>query len=335
MASSTPILTRCRQLGFAAAAAAIMVATGACDLPFGLDQPTTRSLEAGAAAALDSSDFEMTGGFVSAGTAGTLDLQLAKAGGERLLLSGSGAPLEAILSRDASYFRGRQFLLAHVATDARSRQLAAAAGDGWWKGLPASIPKLTDFTDGTAFRSTFLGPAADRRIDHVEVDGVPAVEFSGPRADAYLAAAPPGQPLRLRLHEGVTVDGLSAADFHYARFGQVAPITPPAGVIDFADQATLPPLYTVVSVNTSHCQSPCQVEAVVENVGGTRPPPSPATITFTLTDAVSGGTLGSCQVKIVPGVGYGSTTTLGCAIAGLADADLNAATVTATVTNPA
>jgi hypothetical protein len=319
----------------AVATASLLAGTAACSVPFALDQPTTRSLEAGAATALDSSSFEVTGGYLAGGVHWSLDLQVARPSGERIQVSGGAAPLEAIVTRDSAYFRGREFLLTHVATDSRSQRLANAAGDSWWKGPPGKVPELTDFTDGAAFRSTFLGAAADRRIDHVSVDGVPAVEFSGPRADAYIAAAPPEQPLRLRVHEGVTVDGLQAADLRYLNFGKVAPITPPAAVIDFSNQSTLPPVYTVVSVDTSQCQSPCQVSAVLENVGGTKPAARPAAVTFTITDAISGATLGSCQVSVVPDAPYGSTTTRGCVITGLAAADLNAATVTATVSNSA
>ena len=326
--------SRCRVLVAATAAASLLALMAACEVPLGLDQPTTRSLEDGAQAALNSSSFEITGGYVSGGTHWTLDLQLTPPAGEHLVLSGGTAPLEAILTRGSAYFRGRQFLLTHVATDSRSQQLANAAGDSWWKGLPGNVPRLLDYTDGSAFRSTFLGPAADRRIDHLTVDGVPAVEFSGPRADAYLAAAPPGQPLRLRVHDGITIDGIEAADLHYSHFGKLPPVTPPPGVIDFSNASTLAPLYTVISVDTSQCQSPCIVTAQLENVGGTRPAAAPSTASFTITDAVTGHSLGACQVRVIPDVGYSATTDVGCTIAGLAGADLNADTVTATVTNP-
>ena len=263
-----------------------------------------------------------------------MDLQLERPASIHLVLAGGSTPLEAIVTGGSAYFRGRQFLLSHVATDSRSQELASIAGDSWWKGLPGNLPKLTDFTDGQAFRSTFLGPAAGRRTDHVSVDGIPAVEFSGPRADAYIAVAPPEQPLRLRVHPGLTIDGIQGADLRYGNFGRLPPITPPAGVIDFSNASTLPPLYGVVSVDTSRCGSPCVVTAQLVNVGGTQPARAPSTVTFTLTGAVSGVTLGSCQVKVIPDVGHSSTTTVGCTSPGVAGSDLNAATVTATMTNP-
>jgi hypothetical protein len=322
-------------LAAAAMASLLAALTTACDVPFGLDQPTTRSLESGAVAALSSStSLEITGTYVTGGIHWTMSLQLVRPASERLLLSGGDTPLEAIVTDGAAYFRGRQFLLSHVATDSRSQQLADATGDSWWKGLPGILPRLTDYTDGPAFSSTFLGPAANRRIDHVSVDGIPAVEFSGPRADAYLAVTPPGQPLRLRVHAGLMIDGIQGADLRYGSFGRLPAITPPAGVIDFSNAATLPPLYSVVSVDTTECAAPCVVTAQLVNVGGIQPAAGPSSVSFSMTDALSGGTLGSCRVKVLPDVGHGSTTTVGCTISGLAGADLNAATVTATASNP-
>jgi hypothetical protein len=105
-------------------------------------------------------------------------------------------------------------------------------------------------------------------------------------------------------------------------------------VIDFADLSTLPPSYTVVSVDTSRCGSPCLVAATVKNLGGTRGARAPSTVSFKMIDSATGNALGSCQVKVQPDVAYNATTSVSCAIALATGQNYNAATVTATPDNP-
>ena len=307
---------------------------GGCEAPFGLDRPTTRSLEQGATASLSQArSFEMKGSYEESSVTWTLDLQLRRPAARHLLLDGGGVRLEALLIGTDTYFRGRDFLAAHVATSARSQQLLQAAGDSWWKGLPGVVPQLPDFTEGTAFAAAFLGSALDRRVDGVTAGGEPAVELSGPRADVYVEAAAPHRPLRIRLRPGVEVDGLSAADFTYGAFDRVPPISAPAGVIDFSDANTLPPLYKVVSVDTSRCEDPCIVSATVQNLGGLQHAAGPSIVTFTATGA-TGETLGTCEVKVIPDVPFSQTATVGCTIPKLGSVDFNAARVTAAPINP-
>ena len=333
MATSTD--RRRRRRDGAAGALLLALVLAACSAPFGLDQPTTRSLEDGVASALSSArSLEIKGGYEEASVAWKLDLQLQRGGVEHVTLDAGGAGLEAILVGGDAYFRGRQFLAAHVATGARSRQLVEAAGDSWWKGLPAELPKLPEFTDGGAFRAAFLGSALNRRADGASAAGTAAVELSGPRADVWVQAAPPHHPLRVRLRPGVTVDGLQAVDFSYGEFDQVPAIGRPAGVVDFANAATLPPLYSVVAVDTSGCADPCIVAARLQNLGGLQPAAGPSLVTFQASDAVSGARLGSCAVKVIPDVPFTQTTTVRCTMAGPGGLDLNGAVVKATVANP-
>ncbi len=318
----------------ASAATAAMLTLAACAAPFGLGSPATRELESGAAGQLSAArSFEMKGTYTAAGVAWSIDLQLARPGVEHVRVSSPTTSLEAVIEGQDGYFRGQKFLAQHVGTDAVSQALVSAAGDSWWKGSAGFVPTLPNLTDGPTLRSTFMGPAADRRTDHVSVDGIPAVELSGPRGDVYIASAPPFELLRLRMAAGVVVDGFASADLRYSNYNVDFHIASPATVIDFSNLSTLPPVYTIVSVDTSGCASPCVVAAVVKNIGGLVAAFSPSTVTFTMTDPASGQVLGSCQALVVPDVGYNSTATVTCTIT-LSAQPPNAATVTAAATNP-
>ena len=338
------------------------LAFSACDLPFGVGTPTTRALEAGAEASLaGSSSFEIKGSYTQvqaappaplvsgarvtppqAGATWSIDLQVARSidqlaseqpSSEHLLLSTSGVKLEAIVLSGSAYFRGQDFLAEFLGGDPQSSQLLKAAGNAWWKGPSGLVPRLPDLTGGKAFRAAFLGSAVTSRKDHVSVDGVDTVELSGPRADVYIDSSPPNQLVRLVMHRGVTVDGIAGGDLHFSNFGKDFGIAVPSDVIDFSNLSTLPPIYTVVSVDTSGCASPCVVSAVLKNLGGPTGAQAPSTVTFTLTDSATGAAAGSCQATVTPDVGYNATTTVACTIA-LSGAPPNAATVTATPFNP-
>jgi hypothetical protein len=105
-------------------------------------------------------------------------------------------------------------------------------------------------------------------------------------------------------------------------------------VIDFSNLTTLPPIYTVVSVDASGCSSSCVVSALLKNLGGLVHAQAPSTITFTMTDTASRQVLGSCQSPVVPDVKYNATTTVRCSIDNVTAQQSNAAVVTAVPDNP-
>jgi hypothetical protein len=315
------------------AGAALLAGLSACDAPFGLGLPSTRALENGAADTLTAArSFEITGFYSELGDQWSIDLQFARPADQHLVLSKAGTKLEAIVVGSV-YFRGSQFLSDHMGDDLISRNLVKAAGNGWWIGTPGQVPQLPDLTDGTAFRTTFLGTAISQRTDHVEVDGLEAVNLSGPRADVFIAAEPPYHLIRVHLKKGAFIDGISDADLHYSNFDTDFKIVAPTDVIDFSNLSTLPPIYTVVSVDTSRCSSPCVVSASLKNLGGKLGAQAPSTVTFTLTDSATGKSAGSCQAQVSPDVGYNATTSASCTI-GSIGAQVNAATVTAVPENP-
>jgi hypothetical protein len=322
-------------------AAALAVALSACDLPFGFGLPSTRTLENGAAASLTgSSSFEIAGSYVDRSGRWTIDLQLAQPTTERITASASTSEsatdvkLEAIIIGGNGYFRGQQFLAQHMGGDQVSQNLVKAAGNSWWKGVSGWSPQLPNFINGDSFRATFLGPVVTKRTDHVSVDGVPAVEMSSPRADVFIAAVSPYRVLRVRLAKGAVVDGVGEADFRFSNFNRDFQIAAPKEVIDFSNLSTLPPVYTVVTVDTSRCTSPCELSAELRNIGGPSGARAPSVVTFTVTDPATGGVAGSCKVQVVPDVGYNGATRAGCTVPDLNTQKLNAATVTATVDNP-
>ncbi|HEX9561833.1 MAG TPA: hypothetical protein VGA76_11440 [Candidatus Dormibacteraeota bacterium] len=341
----------------AAAGAAVLIALAACDLPFGLGTPSTRALEGGAEASLRGSSFEMTGTYTGAGvslpvhvasgartgspapapasdTTWTIDLQLSRPGAQHITVSGTNLKVEVVVVGGAAYFRGHQFLADHMGTDPLSQDLVKAAGNAWWKGSAGEVPQLQDLTDGATFRATFLGPAVTQRTDHVTVDGIDAVELSGPRADVFIAAQAPYNLMRVHMNKKVVIDGIGDGDFKYGNFDKDFGVAAPKDVIDFSNLSTLPPIYTVVSVDTSGCLSPCVVSALLKNLGGMTAAVAKSTVTFTLTDSVSKRVLGTCSTQVSPDVGYNATTTVTCTFANLDIQQANAATVTAAADNP-
>ena len=315
--------------------AVVLGGLSACDLPFGLGLPTTRSLESGATSSLVAAQsVEITGSYLEGTTRWSIDLQLGRPTSEHVTVSSADVKLEAIILGSDAYFRGQQFLAAHMGSDLVSRSFVRAAGNGWWKGSVGRVPQLTDLTDGSLFRSTFLGQAATQRTDHLSVDGLDAVDLSGPRADVFIAAQAPYRVLRVRLKHGVVVDGIRDGDFRFTNYNSDFRIAAPADVIDFSNLTTLPPIYTVVSVDTSGCGSPCAVSALLKNLGGTTGAQAPSTVTFTMTDTASRQLVGTCQAQVVPDVAYNATTTVGCTIGSVSAQQSNAAVVTATPDNP-
>ncbi len=319
-----------------AAGAAVLVALAACDLPFGLGQPSVRALNSGAAASLDAArSFRLAGSYSDSGNAWKIDFQLVRPATAHITLNGPNDDLEAIIIADqGSYFRGKTFLSNHMGTDPLSRSLVQATGNSWWTGLSATAPDFPDFTKGTSLASTFLGTAVVSRKDHVPVGGVQAVELSGPRADVFVDEAPPYRVVRIHMKRGAVVDGIADADFLYSDFGRDFAIAAPSGAVDFSDLSTLPPVYTVVSVDTSGCASPCVVAAALKNLGGRSGARAPSTITFTMTDPQTNAVLGSCTSMVQPDVVHSATTNVSCTISGVDGGDHNAAVVTAAADNP-
>jgi hypothetical protein len=317
--------------------AAVLAALSACDLPFGLGQPTTRALENGAVASLDAAkSFRVSGSYNDQLLAQrvTVDLQFARPGTEHVTISSTVAKVEAIILGGDAYFRGNEFLSQHMGSDPLSRNLVRVAGNAWWRGSVGDAPQLPDLTAGTGFRSTFLGTVITQRKDHASVAGIDAVELSGARADVYIAASPPYRVLRVQTKNGVFIDGIADGDLRFSDFDTDFGIAAPRDVIDFSNLSTLPPLYTVVSVDTTGCTSQCAVSVLLKNLGGLSPAQAPSSVTFTMTDPATGKAIGSCSAQVRPDVGYNSTTTVGCTIPGVNGGQVNSALVTAVADNP-
>ena len=324
------------------AGATIVAALSACQAPFGLGEPSTRALEDGAVASLvAANNVEIIGSYSESSDKWSIDLQMLRPATQHVVVSKADLKLEAIIVKDPAsnsnayvgYFRGNQFLSQHMGTDSNSRNLVKAAGNAWWKGSASDVPRLVSLTDGTGFRTTFLGTAVAQRFDHVTVDGVEAVNLSGPRADVFVAATAPHRLLRVHTKQGAAVDGISDADLRFSFAGNFH-IVAPTDVIDFSNLSTLPPIYTVLSVDASGCITPCVVSALLKNLGGKVGARAPSTITFTMTDSASKKTIGSCQVPVQPDVGYNATTRVTCTITLASGQQANAALITATPDNP-
>lgn len=313
--------------GSVLAIVAAVLALAACD-PFGL--PATKALEDGAAGMLGpNGSFELAGGYTADGSHWDVDLMVGGPHARRVAVTKGGETLEAILVGTDTYYRGRQFLEKQLSGNPLGGSLAQAAGNAWWKGAPGQAPAFPDFTDGATFRATFLGSAVTQRNDHPSVGG--AIELSGARADVYVSSVPPYPLVRVDLKKGVAIDGVTDAVLQYKNAGVDFHIAAPTDLIDFGNQSTLPPIYTVVSVDTSNCTSPCVVSATLKNLGGTAAAQKPAQVDFVMRAAGStGATLGSCTAVVQKDVGYNSTTTVSCTIGAQAQ---NGAEVTATPVN--
>ncbi|MHB8612699.1 MAG: hypothetical protein ACYDAL_09755 [Candidatus Dormibacteraceae bacterium] len=325
-----------KAFGKLAVGAVALVALAACDPPFGLGQPSIRALDGGAAASLDSAkSFRLAGSYAESGSAWKVDLELVRPATAHVLLSGPNDDLAAIIITDqGSYFRGQRFLSDHMGSDPLARALVRATGNSWWTGLSATAPEFPDFTKGSGLAATFLGTAVTSRADHVLVGGVQTVQLSGPRADVFVAEAPPYRVVRIHTKRGAVVDGISDADFRYSDFDQDFGIAAPAGAVNFADLSTLPPVYTVESVDTSGCASTCVVAASLKNLGGRNNAKAASTVTFTMTDPQTNGVVGKCTVTVQPDVVHSALTNVSCTISGVNGGDHNAAVVTAAADNP-
>jgi len=324
-----------RRVASALVAGATLVLLAACDPTLGLDLPATRALENGAAQGLtDATSFELAGAYTDSSTRWTVDMQVARPVTEHVVVSDGSQTVEAVVLGGEAYFRGQSFLAQHMGSDPLSSNLVKAAGNAWWKGSAGYVPRFADLTDGATFRATFLGSAVTSRTDHVSVAGIDAVDLAGPRADVFIAASPPYRLLRLHMKRGVTIDQLRDGDLRYTNYDGDFHIAAPVDVIDFSDLSTLPPVYTVVSVDASGCKSPCAVSALLKNLGGSNGAIAPSTVTFTMTDPVTQQAIGSCSVPVQPDVGYNATTTVTCTIGGLTGQPANASIVTATANNP-
>jgi hypothetical protein len=316
-----------------ACAATIFLA--ACDPAFGLGLPATRALENGAAQSLSAAkSFEITGTYTESSTRWSIDMQVTRPNTEHVVVGDGSEKVEAVILGDDAYFRGQAFLAKHMGTDPLSANLVKAAGNAWWRGSAGYVPRLPDLTDGATFKSTFLGSAVTQRTDHVSEDGVDAVDLAGPRAEIFIASTPPYQLLRVHMQKGVTVDQIGEGDVRFTNYDRDFQISAPSDVIDFSNLSTLPPIYTVVSVDTSGCGSPCAVSALLKNLGGMTGAIAPSTVTFTMATAATQLVVGSCSAPVQPDVGYNATTAVGCTIGGLSGQQENAAIVTATADNP-
>jgi hypothetical protein len=157
------------------------------------------------------------------------------------------------------------------------------------------------------------------------------VEMSSARADVFIAASAPYQVVRVHMKKGVVIDGIGEGDLHYSNFNQDFGIVAPSDVIDFSNLSTLPPIYTVVTVDASACGSPCVVSAQLKNLGGTAAAKAQSSVRFEMHDAATNAMIGTCVATVFNDVGYNSTTTVSCTISGQVT---NGATVLASVDNP-
>jgi hypothetical protein len=307
----------------------------ACQLPLGLGLPTTRELESGALAVVASArSLEVAGSYEESSGRWDLDVKLARPAARHVVASRNGVRVEAITIGNDAYFRGQELLAQQLNGDEPSRSLANAAGNAWWKGLASNQLDFFPFTDGARLKAAFINTDLVMRLDHVAENGVDTARLSSPRADVYIGEAAPHELVRLQMRQGTSVDGFTQADLQFTHYGADFKITAPSDLINFADLSTLPPSYTVLSVDASGCASACLVQATVKNLGGRTGARAASTIRFDLTDLVSGGVIGSCTATVAPDVDYNATTTVSCTIAKAASQDFGAAKVTATPTNP-
>src|ERR1700693_1608354 len=112
----SPRLAECRALATVAGAILVALLSG-CQAPFGLGEPSTRSLENGVVDTLAAArSFEIVGSYSEAGHPWSIDLQLARFTGQHVIVSNAELKLEAVTLLDANglptdaYFRGNQYL---------------------------------------------------------------------------------------------------------------------------------------------------------------------------------------------------------------------------------
>jgi hypothetical protein len=312
-----------------------MLSLSACELPWSLGLATTRELERGAVAAVASArSLELAGLYVESGERWTIDLQVSRPNSRHVVVENNGVRLEAIVIDGTAYFRSPELLAQQTAAGRISQGTGSAIGNGWWIGSFSKPPDLVDFTDGPKLRATFVNEGLVARHDHVAVAGIDTAELSGPLADVYIRESAPHQLVRVRMRSSTAVDGVTKADLVFSHYGADFNIAAPANVVDFQDINSLPPSYTVLSVDGSGCGSPCRVQATLKNLGGRSGAKGPSTVAFTMADLASGKVIGNCTGTVAPDVDFNGTTTVSCTIDEAANTQFSGAKVTATPTNP-
>jgi hypothetical protein len=316
----------------------ISALVAACSAPLGIGQTSTADLINTANSELDSAkSFEVSGRFSDAGKKYTMDLQLRRPSSVHLTMTINGVGLEAIEVGPKAYYRGADFLAQAAGPAAGSPtgpRLVKAVGDRWWTASEKPAPDLSGLTDNQKLKANFLNSLLVNRKEHVTVSGLDTVELSGKDGTVNISDTTPHRLVRVQVPSGMTVDGYTDADLRFSNYGKDFSITAPSGVLDFSDPSTLPPLYDVLSVDSSGCRSAssCVVAATVKNRTGLAGAPAQSTVTFNLSDS-GGKSIGTCSAGIAPDVANGATTTVSCKVplGGFS----GAFTVHATPSNPA
>ncbi|HEV2953090.1 MAG TPA: hypothetical protein VG015_03265 [Candidatus Dormibacteraeota bacterium] len=316
---------------------AIAFVLPACDLPFGLSLARTPDLLNGAATQLaTASTFEVTGAYTVAGSPWLIDVQVVRPNTEHVKVNEKGIDLEGIQIGARAYFRGQAFLAQQLGSAPNVTNLVKAVGDRWWTSGSSTPPDFSAFTDPTRIKADFLNTLLVTRKDHLLVEGTDTAELSDPQQDLYVQEVSPHRLVRLHLKTGSTVAGISNGNIDFTNYGKDFGIVPPPEVIDFNNLSTLPPNYTVLSVDTSGCGiSTCVVAAKVQNLGGTTGAMAPSTVSFAVVDTGSGKAIGNCVATVSPDLAYNATGVVSCVVPGVSAASFVSAQVTATPTNPA
>ena len=303
------------RLQIAALATAGLMLVG-CSLPtLGKKPPTTADLINKAAdnfAAATS--LEVSGTFVNGADTYEFDEQLALPNNAYVNLTLNGVQTEVVQRDGKLYFRGSQFVVAHLGTaSAFATQVAHAIGERWWTGKSAkAVFDLSQMAELGNIKTNFFTTLGVKRKDNVSHKGVLTAELSQDGYVFNITEAAPYEIVFIHIPPGKTLGSLSDAQLELSNYNKVFDMPIPSDVFDIDDHSTWPPLYYAVSISAARCNYPCVLSGVFQNDGGVAGAPAPSTVTFTLTSAR--GSLGSCKVAIRPDVANGRRVTKSCSI---------------------
>jgi hypothetical protein len=181
---------------------------------------------------------------------------------------------------------------------------------------PGFNSNIVRLSEPGAFTDAFLtGRTSLKKAGTSTLNGHKAVKLSDKSGDIYIATDGVSLPLRVDTtgatstsarYQNVLID--------YSDFDKEVTLAPPADVLDFDDDTTMPERYQDVHFDFDTCNSTgCGVKVTAKNVAGNYAANPGPLATFKLTRDSNKSDLGSCQVAI-PLVANNQQTVVGCRI---------------------
>src|SRR4029077_3743371 len=146
-----------------------------------------------------------------------------------------------IVQRDGKlYFRGSQFVVAHLGTaSAYATQVAHAIGERWWTGNNAKpVFDLSGMADLGNIKTNFFTTLGVKRKDNVNHKGVLTAELSQDGYVVNITEAAPYEIVYIQIPADKILASLSDARVELSNYNKVFEFPTPSDVFDVDDHST-------------------------------------------------------------------------------------------------